>query len=141
MGGPDSANTYTLRWLLADIAGWSKETQMTLLTVLLTVLDDVIVRLKDAVTVDAGEALGMPHFIHCRDKGAHNVLATAHTGTLHRRWGVLVVQMMRVILAIVLLLQVGTTLCVWRGRTGLHEFRRNCRLLVNRRGGSWVNRR
>ncbi len=36
---------------------------MTLATVLLPILDRIVVRLQNAVAVDAGEALGVPHLV------------------------------------------------------------------------------
>lgn len=99
---------------------------MTISTILLAILNRIIVGLKNAVAVDARKALGVPHLVEGRHQGAHNVLATGNAGPLDR-WGrVLVVEMMTVVLAVVLGLQIRAALGV-RGRWGpcLHKLGRH----------------
>ena len=56
-------NTYTLSRLVAHGAWWAKESKVTVLAILLVIFDGVVVSLENGVTVDTGEAFGMPHLI------------------------------------------------------------------------------
>lgn len=125
---------------MTDGAGRPKEPEMTVPTVLLPILDRIIVGLENAVTVNTGEALRVPHLVEGRHQGADNVLAAGDAGPLDRRGRVLVVEMMGVVLAVVLGLQLGSALGA-RGRTGLHKLGRHDGRAERRRRRARVHRR
>lgn len=97
LGMPNSVEqivAIALSWLVTRGTGWSKESKMTILAVLFPIFHHIIVRLQNCVTVHTGEALGMPHLVHCCHQRSNNVLSTGDAWPLHWWWGVLVVQVM-----------------------------------------------